>query len=107
MRAWPGRPSIRRRCKTRNAEPKKQAKLNRRSERLYDCILVGPVALPLAEGVHDARTPIAPHWRRGLVRWQVHGPKNSLRKIIFTAPILVGSARVNGQPAGPKDYRVR
>lgn len=64
---------------------KKAGKLQRRSERAYDWMEVGPAALP--PGLGHGELPA--HWRRGHLRQQAHGPQYSLRKVIFIAPTVV------------------
>lgn len=84
--------------------PKKQAKLQRRLETLYDRITVGPAsapAMPAALGTAGIR---APHWRRGHFRAQPCGPARSSRKLIFVAPILIHAYRLSGQAPPPKVY---
>jgi hypothetical protein len=86
--------------------PKKQAKLQRRLESLYDRITVGPAAaptLPPALGIAGIR---APHWRRGHFRAQPCGPARSARKLIFVAPILIHAERLSGQAPPPKAYEL-
>ena len=80
--------------------PKKAAKLHRQINKHYDRILLGPqTLLQHAPGTHGE---VSPHWRRGHFRLQAHGPRNSLRKVIFTAPILVRADRL-----GPGDMRLK
>ena len=69
--------------------PKKAAKLRRQVDKLYDRILLGP-----SEALSQDRGETAPHWRRGHFRTQPHGPQNSLRKVIFIAPVLVRADRL-------------
>jgi len=71
--------------------PKKAAKLQRQSERLYDRIILGPQVL-----IDNPHGELAPHWRRGHFRMQPHGPQNSLRKVTFIAPTLVRADRLQG-----------
>lgn len=79
-------------------EPKKQGKLQKRLQRLYDRIVVGPNALPqdLRQGL--GAHGVAPHWRRGHFRMQSHGHAHALRKLIFVRPMLVAA-----NPAAPQD----
>jgi hypothetical protein len=86
--------------------PKKQAKVQRRLESLYDRITVGPAstpAMPAAPGTVGIR---APHWRRGHFRAQPCGPARSSRKLIFVAPILIHADRLGGQAPPPKAYEL-
>jgi hypothetical protein len=71
--------------------PKKKSKLRRQVEKLYDRILLGPLALPSHINAHEE---VSPHWRRGHFRMQAHGPQNSLRKVIFILPTLVRADRL-------------
>lgn len=77
---------------------KKIGKLQRRSERLYDWTEAGPLNAPV--GLHHGELP--PHWRRGHLRHQPHGPHHSLRKLIFIMPTLVRSDRFHGTDAAEK-----
>lgn len=72
--------------------PKKSAKLRRQARKLYDRVLLGPMALPVH--LHGVRGNVTPHWRRGHFRMQPHGPQMALRKIIFIAPTLVRPDRL-------------
>jgi len=73
---------------------KKQGKLQRRGERLYDWTEVGPLSLPSGLG-HGA---LPPHWRHGHLRQQPYGPNHSLRKMIFIAPTLVRADKLQPSP---------
>lgn len=64
---------------------RKRDKLTRRLNRLHDWTEVGPAEL--AAGAPLGELP--PHWRRGHLRHQAHGPQHSLRKLIFIMPTLV------------------
>lgn len=79
--------------------PKTAAKLQRHMDRLYDRILLGPLSLP-GHGVHDE---VSPHWRCGHFRMQPHGPRHSLRKVLFIAPTLVRAGRL--ESAAPDGER--
>lgn len=86
--------------------PKKQAKVQRRLESLYDRITVGPAsapAVPAAPGTADIR---APHWRRGYFRSQPCSPARNSRKLIFVAPILIYAERLSDQAPRPKAYEL-
>lgn len=76
--------------------PKKASKLRRQVERLYDRVLLGPLALP--GHAQRQRGETATHWRRGHFRMQPHGPQMSLRKVIFIAPVLVRADRLHALP---------
>ena len=84
--------------------PKKQARLQRRLDALYDRVTVGPVSLPPSPTAGDLATQVAPHWRRGHFRLQAHGPARSERKLIFVAPILVHADKLNDEAPRPKAY---
>ncbi len=76
-----------------NVGSKKAAKLQRRGERLYDWLEIGPPALPSVFGHGE----LPPHWRRGHLRRQTHGPQHSLRKVIFIAPTVIRADKLNAQ----------
>ncbi|WP_296949002.1 hypothetical protein [uncultured Massilia sp.] len=85
---------------------KKQAKVQRRLESLYDRVTVGPAsarAMPAAPGTAGIR---AAHWQRGHFRAQPCGPARSSRKLIFAAPILIHAERLGGQAPPPKAYEL-
>jgi hypothetical protein len=63
---------------------KKAAKLQRQLPNLYDRIVLGPQEIP-AHGHGE----LSPHLRRGHFTMQPHGPRNSLRKLMFIAPTWV------------------
>jgi hypothetical protein len=63
--------------------PKKQARLQRRLNALYDRVTVGPVSSPPSPAACDLATQVAPHWRRGHFRQHAHGPARRERKLIF------------------------
>jgi hypothetical protein len=86
--------------------PKKQAKLQRRLDSLYDRIAVGPVSAPMMPSTLGAAGSRAPHWRRGHFRAQPCGPARSSRKLIFVAPILIHADRLDGQAPPPKAYEL-
>lgn len=89
-------------------EPKKRGKLERRLQRLYDRIVVGPDSLPqeLGKGLGVAGTEI--HWRRGHFRMQPHGPRNSLRKVKYLQPMLVNAKTTSTQDMPvPKTYSLK
>jgi hypothetical protein len=86
--------------------PKKQAKLQRRLNSLYDRITVGPATLPTIPSTLGAAGIRAPHWRRGHFRSQPCGPARSSRKLIFVAPILIHADRLGGHAPPPKVYEL-
>jgi hypothetical protein len=47
---------------------------------------------------------VSPHWRVGHYRMQPHGPQNSLRKLIFVAPVLVNPHLLAGDPSNTTTY---
>jgi len=67
--------------------PEKAAKLRRQLDKLYDRILLGPLTLP--DHLQGQHGEVSPHWRRGHFRMQPHGPRKSLRKVLFIAPTLI------------------
>jgi hypothetical protein len=71
--------------------PKKAAKLQRQLPDLYDRIILGPQEIH----VHG-HGEVSPHLRRGHFTMQPHGPRNSLRKLMFIAPIWVRADRLVG-----------
>jgi hypothetical protein len=86
--------------------PKKQAKLQRRLESLYDRITVGPASAPTTPPALGTAGTRAPHWRRGHFRAQPCGPARSSRKLIFVAPILIHADQLGGQAPPPKAYEL-
>ncbi len=71
-------------------------------ERLYDRIVVGPEALPESTDADEGGRHVTAHWRRGHFRMQAHGPRQTLRKLIFVAPTLVKADQLHGQVPAPK-----
>lgn len=66
-------------------------------EQLYDRYIVGPLVLAeptLAHAGDEGGSTVAPHWRRGHFRLQPHGPRASLRKVMFIAPTVVRADRL-------------
>ena len=86
--------------------PKKQAKLQRCMDSLYDRITVGPASAPVILPAPGAAGIRAPHWRRGHFRAQPCGPARSSRKLIFVAPILIHADQLGGQAPPPKAYEL-
>jgi hypothetical protein len=86
--------------------PKKQAKLQRRLDSLYDRIAVGPATSPTIPSTLGAAGIRAPHWRRGHFRVQPCGPARSSRKLIFVAPILIHADQLGGHAPPPKVYEL-
>ncbi|MEM8517573.1 hypothetical protein RCH05_002119 [Janthinobacterium sp. CAN_S7] len=72
--------------------PRKAAKLLRQTERLYDRVVLGPDTLPAH--LRSASGEMSPHWRRGHFRMQAHGPRLSLRKVMFISPTIVRADRL-------------
>jgi len=68
---------------------KKVSKLERRLARRYNRIIVGPT-----QGIQYEHGEKMPHWRRGHIRMQPHGPQSSLRKPVFIAPVLIRADRL-------------
>jgi hypothetical protein len=68
---------------------KKSAKLSRQLPKLYDRIILGPRETP-----GHGHGELATHLRRGHFRLQSHGPKQSLRKVMFIAPTWVRPDRL-------------
>jgi len=84
--------------------PKKQAKLQRRLESVYDRITVGPASMPAPLPASADAATKAPHWRRGHFRCQPCGPARTARKLIFVAPILIHADRLGNDVPRPKAY---
>ena len=68
-------------------------------EQLYDRYIVGPTTWAETElGTEGnqltAGHELPPHWRRGHFRQQMHGPRGSLRKLMFIAPTIVRADRL-------------
>ena len=68
-------------------------------EQLYDRYIVGPATWAETElgNAGDELTAgheLPPHWRRGHFRQQAHGPRGSLRKLMFIAPTIVRADRL-------------
>ncbi|SAK73764.1 hypothetical protein AWB75_04060 [Caballeronia catudaia] len=72
---------------------KKVSKLERRLATRYNRIIVGPAQIVQVHSHLHGEMP--PHWRRGHMRMQAHGPQHSLRKLIFIAPTLIRADRLN------------
>jgi hypothetical protein len=75
--------------------PKKAAKLQRQLHDLYDRIVLGPQEIHAPVHGHGE---VSPHLRRGHFRMQPHGPKSSLRKVIFMAPTWIRADRLAKSP---------
>jgi len=69
---------------------KKASRIERKLASRYNRIIVGPAHIP-----EHAGGQLTPHWRRGHMRMQAHGPQFSLRKLIFIAPTLIRADRLN------------
>jgi hypothetical protein len=69
---------------------KKASRIERRLASRYNRIIVGPAQITVHMGGE-----VAPHWRRGHMRMQAHGPQFSRRKLIFIAPALIRADRLN------------
>lgn len=67
----------------------KQKKLERRLERAYDRIVVGPPSGPRYAGHGDAHQIRRAHWRRGHFRSQPYGRMRMERKVIWIHPSLI------------------
>jgi len=74
---------------------KKVSKLERRLASRYNRIIVGPT-----QAIQYGSGEVAPHWRRGHLRMQAHGPQFSLRKLIFIAPTLIRADRLGASASG-------
>lgn len=84
--------------------PGKKAKLSRRIAHAQDVVWVHAPPVQSEPGAQAAGSSMASHWRRGHYRRQAHGPSYSQRRLIFIAPVRVGS----GEPVTPvKTYQVR
>ena len=69
---------------------KKASRIERKLASRYNRIVIGPAQFP-----GHAGGEVSPHWRRGHMRMQAHGPQMSLRKLIFIAPTLIRADRLN------------
>lgn len=86
--------------------PKEFAGLGRRKrearlaeiEQLYDRYIVGPASVAewAGEDAGEVGThgQLSAHWRRGHFRLQAHGPKATLRKVMFIMPTIVRADRL-------------
>jgi hypothetical protein len=68
---------------------RKASRIERQLAHRYNRIIVGPTRIE-----QHAGGEVSPHWRRGHLRMQPHGPQNSLRKLIFIAPTLIRADRL-------------
>lgn len=91
----------------------KRAKAERKIERAYDRIMLGPkhAATPSGPAADDSgrdHKHRAIHWRRGHFRQQVHGEGRALRKTIWIRPTLVKGDALDtpGEPQ-TKTYKIR
>jgi hypothetical protein len=87
----------------------KKAKLERKMDRTYDRIVIGPKELPKPQDF-PAGTGIrhvTPHWRRGHFRDQRHGEGFKLTKTIFIEPQLIAAERVADSEVSIKTYVVK
>ena len=103
-----GMPDVRRELKSERTElleelkrlksPGKRAKLERRLFKAVDYILVKAPDLPRVTSAEETSSrTVKTHWRRGHLRSQRYGPQWSLSRVIFIAPVLVGTGE--GAPA--------
>ena len=71
---------------------RKRELLTAEVDKLYDKYVIGPASYSAPEGgplTGENGSTVSPHWRRGHFRWQAHGPRASLRKVMFIMPTLV------------------
>jgi hypothetical protein len=70
-------------------------------EQLYDRYIVGPQTASDWAGEHasllGAHGQLTPHWRRGHLRMQAHGPHMTLRKPMFIKPTVVRADLLAGE----------
>jgi hypothetical protein len=85
--------------------PAKRAKAEKQLNRLSDYILVTAPPAAATHGTESGGPGMKRHWRRGHYRWQPHGPQNTLRKVIFLQPMLIGTP--DAGVANVPSYRVR
>jgi hypothetical protein len=87
----------------------KRAKVERRLKRLSDYIVVKAAVAHEKTFSQDAREGgVKPHWRRAHYRMQAHGPRMSLRKLLFITETLVGaSGEATEDAPKPADYVAR
>lgn len=68
---------------------RKASRIERQLAQRYNRIIAGPAQIE-----RYASGEVAPHWRRGHLRMQPHGPQNTLRKLIFVAPMIIRADRL-------------
>lgn len=85
----------------------KRGKIERRMDRVYDRIVVGPSGAAALKAPEDEGDGVATHWRRGHFRMQAHGPAMSLRKVLWIEPVLVAAARLGAGDVSRKRYTLR
>lgn len=83
---------------------KKFAKLERRLNRVYDRVVVGPEEIARYSAPRDGGRSVATHWRRAHFRRVRHGVGLAETKINWIEAVLVNSELIG---VDPKDYIVR
>ena len=91
-----------------NLKAGKRAKLERRSARLYDHVVVGPSDLPPdMQEASALRAGVRPHWRRGHFHTVLFGPGRSERRLEFFMPTLVRQDLLAGDKVPqPRPYTI-
>jgi hypothetical protein len=84
--------------------PAKRARAEKELRRLADYILITAPPEQREPDVDAGGRGVKSHWRRGHYRLQAHGPRYSLRKVLFVQPMLVGSIESS---AGAPQYHLK
>jgi hypothetical protein len=84
----------------------KRAKAERRLKRLSDYIVIKAASAHEKTFSQDLREGgVKPHWRRAHYRMQAHGPRMTLRKLVFITEVLVAAGSSPDAPK-PSNYAV-
>lgn len=74
----------------RRVKAGKRAKLERKANRAYDRVVIGPKTTLSSANSSSPHRIVETHWRRGHYRLQAYGPKRVDRKLIWIEPTLIG-----------------
>ena len=88
--------------------PGKKAKAERRMRKLSDYVVIK--AAPAHEKAFSGEGReggVKPHWRRAHYRMQAHGPRMSLRKLVFITEMLVGVGKTDESSPTIPQYVVK